>query len=519
MSRDPTVPVNLTTTTPVGPVERTLAATQATDRVERLRYWRHGGSAGFPLTAPTVNNISGDLNNATNWYAQDSGQLTVTRLTQAQFLSEQPDATIPYGHINANGILKISNVTATTSGWRLRARNFSGITFANKKNLVLRGYMPRSQATRWDAAPAENLTIWYMSGAVGTYTDSYRSKGLTYTPAGSTIGIDQGHWQYYCAPNAWSSTNALLHQYSNLFATPATGKTGSPTTLDWLEINIRGDGTASPTLDMYIFDIVEFVEEKPTLYLTFDDANDEHLQVCQHLRAGTKFGGGSLGAALPCSFAIPDVLVGGAGRVTLANLRTMVGLGASLMVHGDGPSPPNASTWSAHTTAQMAGEITAFQSRATTEGWPAAYGKAIAYIGNDFYRATTDASAGVIIKDVAGTNGVTFCRGHPFFGAAYPLYAVADTLKGPSTCLIGQGSAAINTAAQAETLMNFMDICRMSVVINGHGVVPSAPGAIDLLESEFDDVFGAIGAEVALGAASRIRVADLIADATALGYV
>lgn len=45
MSRDPTVPVNLTTTTPVGPVERTLAATQSTDRVERLRYWRRGGSA------------------------------------------------------------------------------------------------------------------------------------------------------------------------------------------------------------------------------------------------------------------------------------------------------------------------------------------------------------------------------------------------------------------------------------------------------------------------------------------
>lgn len=47
MSRDPTVPVNLTTTTPVGPVERTLAATQATDRVERLRYWRRGGSTGI----------------------------------------------------------------------------------------------------------------------------------------------------------------------------------------------------------------------------------------------------------------------------------------------------------------------------------------------------------------------------------------------------------------------------------------------------------------------------------------
>lgn len=50
MSRDPTVPVNLTTTTPVGPVERTLAAAQATDRVERLRYWRRGGSTGIDTT-------------------------------------------------------------------------------------------------------------------------------------------------------------------------------------------------------------------------------------------------------------------------------------------------------------------------------------------------------------------------------------------------------------------------------------------------------------------------------------
>ena len=482
-----------------------------------INLWRRGG--GNPLPVTTVNNISGDLNNATNWYAQDSAQLTLTRLTQAQFLAEQPGVTIPPGHVDANGILKISNVTATTSAWRVRARNFSGITFADKKNIAIRGYMPRSQAARWDVAPADNFTIWYCSGAVGSYSNYYRSKGLTYTPAGATIGIDQGHWHYYCVPNAWSSTDTLLHAYSNLHATSGVAKVGAPTTLDWLEINVRGDGTASPTLDMYIFDIVELVEEKPTLYFTFDDANDEHYQVAQHMRAGTKFGGGALGSVLPCSFAIPEVLVGTANRLTGANLREMVSLGASLMTHGDGPSPPSGATWSAYTTAQMAGEITAFQSLVSTESWNAAYGKSLAYMGNDFYRGTTDAGAGEVIKDIAGDNGITFGRGHPAWGAAYPLSMIADPLKGPATCLIGQGATSIRTSANAETLMAFMNLCKMSVVINGHGVVPSSPGAIDLLETEFDDVFSAFGAEVALGAASRIRVADLLSDAAALGYV
>lgn len=66
MSRDPTVPVNLTTTTPVGPVERTLAATQATDRVERLRYWRRGGSALAYYIDPSFGS-GGDGSYASPW--------------------------------------------------------------------------------------------------------------------------------------------------------------------------------------------------------------------------------------------------------------------------------------------------------------------------------------------------------------------------------------------------------------------------------------------------------------------
>lgn len=40
MSRDPSVSINLSLTTPVGPQTRVLATTQALDRVERLRYHR-----------------------------------------------------------------------------------------------------------------------------------------------------------------------------------------------------------------------------------------------------------------------------------------------------------------------------------------------------------------------------------------------------------------------------------------------------------------------------------------------
>ena len=67
MSRDPTVPVNLTTTTPVGPVERTLAATQSTDRVERLRYWRRGGSTLAYYIDPSYAGGSSDGSYSAPW--------------------------------------------------------------------------------------------------------------------------------------------------------------------------------------------------------------------------------------------------------------------------------------------------------------------------------------------------------------------------------------------------------------------------------------------------------------------
>jgi hypothetical protein len=44
-SRDPTVPVDLTLTTPVGPQAHNIATIQDIDRVERLRYWRRADSA------------------------------------------------------------------------------------------------------------------------------------------------------------------------------------------------------------------------------------------------------------------------------------------------------------------------------------------------------------------------------------------------------------------------------------------------------------------------------------------
>ena len=56
VSRDPTVTVDLTATTPVGPVARPIEATQATDRVERLRYWRRGGGGSSPVPL-LINNV------------------------------------------------------------------------------------------------------------------------------------------------------------------------------------------------------------------------------------------------------------------------------------------------------------------------------------------------------------------------------------------------------------------------------------------------------------------------------
>ena len=330
-------------------------------------------------------------------------------------------------------------------------------------------------------------------------------------PSGSMIGIDQGYWHYLCVPNAWSSTDAFRHGLSNLHGTAAIAKIGAPIDLGWLEIYVKNDSTASPTLDMYIFDIVELVEEKPTLYLTWDDANDEHRQVSQHLRAGTKFGGGSLGATFPATFCVPDVLVGTANRLTAQNLRDMYAEGSSFLVHGDGAP----STWSTVAASVMAGEITAFQSRVTTEGWPAAFGTGIAYIGNDHYSNTTDAQ---LIKAVAEANGITYARGHSAFGSAYPLDMIGDPLKGGATFLIGQAATSVRTAADAEKIMAFMDTCRMSMIANGHGVVPSSPGSIDVLETEFDDIFSAFGAELALGSASRIRVADFVASMRSAGW-
>ena len=64
MSRDPTVLVNLTLTTPVGPQTRSLSSVQAIDRVERLRYHRRqdGYGSGVGSAGPAfVTDESGTL--------------------------------------------------------------------------------------------------------------------------------------------------------------------------------------------------------------------------------------------------------------------------------------------------------------------------------------------------------------------------------------------------------------------------------------------------------------------------
>ena len=63
--------------------------------------------------ATTIRNLSGKFETTANggyWpnTTYDVAQKTLSYLTPAQFLAEQPTAIIPKGHIAANNILKIS---------------------------------------------------------------------------------------------------------------------------------------------------------------------------------------------------------------------------------------------------------------------------------------------------------------------------------------------------------------------------------------------------------------------------
>jgi hypothetical protein len=167
--------------------------------------------------------------------------------------------------------------------------------------------------------------------------------------------------------------------------------------------------------------------------------------------------------------------------------------------------------WDGATTAEMAGEIQTFQSRVDTEGWDSAFKKTIAFIGNNIAEDTLD---GDRIIDVAADNGCILNRGTTSWGYGYSLGALDDGLKGMGFVQLGQGSNSINTAAEAEIILDFMDKSTLSCVVMGHGVVPSAPGAIDILETEFDAVMGAFADELVV-ATPRIRVADFIRDAKA----
>src|SRR5690606_13382002 len=115
-----------------------------------------------------------------------------TRLTHAQFLAEQPDALIPPGHVDANGILKIS-VTASGS-YRVRGRNLGPIPFSGIRNITQRFYMPPDQAGRYFSnSPLNQIITFFSTDTYPTLTNTYQ-KACNWRPDAGTMSAVPGNF-------------------------------------------------------------------------------------------------------------------------------------------------------------------------------------------------------------------------------------------------------------------------------------------------------------------------------------
>lgn len=457
------------------------------------------------VTRPVVNNISGNFFDTASWFSTDSHAITLEAMSVEDFLIENPSAIIPPGHIEANGVLKIS-VTATSVGaFVMTCRYPASRAFSTLKNITTRMYMPPAMADRWESITSGNTLqfIWHAGG--WNNWDHYYTKSVNYRPGDWDVGMQPGNCRNVIVPTRWTSSAGLQKTLSNI---TAVGGTPDSRDLEWIEMYVRGDAAAAAEnpLVIYILDISEIYEPLPKLYFRFDDSTADHRAVSQHMRAGTKFGGGSLATPLPATFCLIPSTIDVENFLSLSDLRVMVAEGSTLGVHGTGWS------WSNNSDAQIEAEISGMRAVFTSEGWPATWGQTVTFPGNDNFRESTN---GTRIIDLAAAEGMKLNTGHSHFGYGFAMGAMDDPLAGPSIITLGNSSAtAVGNATDAETLMAHMAASGLSMVLMGHRV--GTTGENDVSEATFDEVMSAFATEIASGT-PRIGTADLIADAEAAG--
>ena len=333
MSRDPTVPVNLTTTTPVGPVERTLAAAQATDRVERLRYWRRGGSTGIdttptgtllvdftqqPITATGVTyGASGQQ--VTNDGA--FGNYTVTRNV------------IAHDSALFGGTAGVTTITLTSDGWEMASTAATSPTVAK------------------DLRPCVYLTP--IGGTPGTHgIDFTNVESLTYewgfpvntdTCQGLSVGIRPRIMTgaAYRRPANTVLTNQTITKSEKMMtrincggagSTGWTDTSGSPDWANVTELQARMDvmftngGTKLVLRRIW----ANRKQAKAKIAFTFDDLVKNQLDVGFPLLSGVRCGIAATSANLDTSD--PDYSPS-ATRMTMDDVRTLYNAGWAVYPH------------------------------------------------------------------------------------------------------------------------------------------------------------------------------------------
>lgn len=463
--------------------------------------------------ATTITNLSGDFDD----WTEAEGSLVISSISEATFLSENPGAAIPQEHNDSLGILKIVQSSASGVRESFSAQLASPRAFSAIKNITMRAYIPPADRAKW-VDTGNNARFEVASGTTGVHpiTNGFLSNFMSFKPAADNIEMMPGAWNCSFGHNFAITTNPPDTR-TGWMANCA--KVGTPVNLDYMLWGMVGSSLGDTTL--YIFDVVEIIEDQPRVYFTADDGYDEHAEVSEHMRNATTFAGGNLARTLPCTFGIIDSLVdSGANYVTSAELRTMQGEGSTLGCHG-------ATGWDTVTTAAMTTEITDWQARVATESWPTAFAEFVTYPENNMYGETTSSD---LIIQVARDNGLKANRGGPFFGMGLTVDDIltdTDSSMNFGTGIVefGQPSgtssnaARVNSAASAEEVMDFMDETGLPVCMVMHQVPLSGATGNQINEPEWDAAMEEFADELVLGSSSRISTADYQADLIASGIL
>ena len=332
MSRDPTVPVNLTTTTPVGPVERTLAATQATDRVERLRYWRRGGSTGIDTTQ------TGTL--LVDFTVQPKAATGVTYGASGQQVTNDGafgNYTVTAGTFTANPNLVGATLTDVPAdgdlvGWRMT-------TTGHNQPTVARDLLPVvTFSTPLDFTDVESLTFeWGFPPAADT------CQGLS---VGIRPYIHSGTAFYWPTQSIFTSQHvpksSKMMTRINCGGAGATGwvaGSGSPVWTGVTQIKVRVDvkDTNGGTEVVLRRIWANRKQSKAKIAFTFDDLVKNQLTVGLPLLSGVKVGIAANSTTI--NTADPNYSYS-ASFLTEADVQTLYAAGWSVYPHMRSHSSP-----------------------------------------------------------------------------------------------------------------------------------------------------------------------------------